>query len=285
MMVVPVTLENENSFISTYAFLDSGSTCSYQLSNVANSLQCKITGHAVKLDIGGFHESKLLEATMVSVKIYTFGNIAESFTINHTFVWSSINLADVDTPFLNAICQQFPLHQGVKFPQLLSNQIGLILGQDNVDLITARTVFKGPPNAPRAVLTNMSWTIGGPHECRYHQSTFHATTFHCLTSTDNHHDDDDLYDLLASFWRMENFGINPEVTMSKENKHALKTLRDTIRFVDNRYEVGLLWKANAKLPNNFAAFQLSKKLKQRLNQDPVTLDLYSATIENDLKNE
>ena len=71
-MVVPVTLENENTFISTYAFLDSGSTCSYLLSNVASNLQCKITGPAVKLDIGGFHESKSLEANIVSVKIHPF---------------------------------------------------------------------------------------------------------------------------------------------------------------------------------------------------------------------
>ena len=72
--------------------------------------------------------------------------------------------------------------------------------------------------------------------------------------------------------------------MSKDGKHAFETLRDTICFVDNRYEVGLLWKPNAELPNNFAAaIQHFKKLKQRLSQDPVILDLYTATIENDLK--
>ena len=83
---------------------------------------------------------------------------------------------------------------------------------------------------------------------------------------------------------MESFGINPEVTMSKDERHALKTLHDTIRFVANRYEVGLLWKPNAELPNNFAAaLQQYKKSKQRLMHDPVTHDLYSATIEKDLQ--
>ena len=162
-MVVPVTLENENNFISTFAFLESGSTCSYLLSNVANSLQCKITGPGVKLDIGGFNDSKSQEANMVSVKTHPFGNIAESFTINHTFVLPSFNLVDIYTPFLNAICQQFPHLQGVvTIPQLLSNQIGLILGQDNFDLITARSVFKGPPKAPGVVLTNIGWTKTAP---------------------------------------------------------------------------------------------------------------------------
>ena len=88
---------------------------------------------------------------------------------------------------------------------------------------------------------------------------------------------------VASFWRMESFGINPEVTMSRDERHALKTLRETIRFVDNRYEVGLLWKPNIELPNNFAAaLQQYKRMKQRLLLDSATHDLYSATIEKDL---
>ena len=83
---------------------------------------------------------------------------------------------------------------------------------------------------------------------------------------------------------MECFGINPEVTKSKDERHALKTLRETIRFVDNRYEVRLLWKPNAELPNNFAAaLQQYKRSKQRLMHDPVTHDLNSATIEKDLR--
>ena len=133
------------------------------------------------------------------------------------------------------------------------------------DLITARTVFKGGSNAPRAVLTDTGWTIGGPHDSCYQQSTFHATTFQCIKAFNEGHDDDDLYKLVASFWIMESFGINPEVIMSKNGSHALKTFPDRIRFVYNRYEVGSFWKPNAELPNNFtAALQQYKRSKQRL---------------------
>ena len=204
-MVVPVTLENDNTFVSTYAFLDTGSTCSYLLSDIANSLNCTVKEPAVKLEIGGFHESKTLETKRVSLTVHPFGNIAESFNLSQVFVLPSFNLADVDTRSLNAICQQNPHLNGIQFPQLLHDQIGLILGQDNFDLITARTVFKGDANAPRAVLTDIGWTIGGTHDSRYQQSTFHATTFQCLTVFNEDHDDDDLYKLVASFWRMESF--------------------------------------------------------------------------------
>ena len=61
------------------------------------------------------------------------------------------------------------------------------------------------------------------------------------------------------------------------------TLRDTFRFVDNRYEVGLLWKPKAELPNNLdPALQQYKRSKQRLMRDPVKHDLFSTTIEEDL---
>ena len=42
LMVVPVTLEIDNTFVSTYAFLDTGSTCSNLLFNIANSLNCTV---------------------------------------------------------------------------------------------------------------------------------------------------------------------------------------------------------------------------------------------------
>ena len=96
-MVVPLTLENDNTFVSTYAFLDTGSTCSYLLSNIATSLNCTVKEPAVKLEIGGFHESKTLETKRVSLTVHPFGNIAESFKLNQVFVLPSFNLADVDT--------------------------------------------------------------------------------------------------------------------------------------------------------------------------------------------
>ena len=96
-----------------------------------------------------------------------FGNIPESFTLSQVFVFSSFNLTDVDTHSLNAICQQHSHLNGIKLPQLLHNQIGRILGQDNFDLIAARTVFNGDLNAPRAVLTDIGWTIGRHHDSRY----------------------------------------------------------------------------------------------------------------------
>ena len=127
-MVVPITLETDITFVSTDAFLDSGSTCSYLLSNTANSLNCTVKEPAVKLETGSSNESKTLETKRVSLTVHHIGNIAESFNLSQVFVLPSFNFADVDTHSLNAICQQYSHLNGIKFPQLLHNQIGLSLG-------------------------------------------------------------------------------------------------------------------------------------------------------------
>ena len=134
----------------------------------------------------------------MSLEVHSFGNADEPFIFSQVFVLPSFTLADVDTPCLNAICQQNPHLIGIKFPQLLHNQTGLIVGRDNFDLIKARTVFKGDSNSKRANLPDIGWTIGGPHDSRYQQPTFHATTFQCLTTFNEDHNNDYFYKLLAS---------------------------------------------------------------------------------------
>ena len=82
---------------------------------------------------------------------------------------------------------------------------------------------------------------------------------------------------------MDTYGTSPEVTMSHDEKHALQTLKATTRYVDGRYEVGLLWKQKAELPNNFnSAILQFKRMQKRLNSQPEVKQLFADTISKDL---
>ena len=151
----------------------------------------------------------------------SFGHNAEKFPIDNAFVLPKINLHDADPTQLNSICQSYSHLKEISFPDFSDNQIGLILGQDNFDLITAKAVFKGPDNAPRAVLTDIGWTIGGPNDTSFELLSFQAPVYQ------SDEQDKDLYDLIATFWRMDTYGTSPEVTMSHDEKHALQTLKAT----------------------------------------------------------
>ena len=231
----------------------------------------------MQLHVGGFHGTKTLTVEPVSFILHPFGQNAEKFPIDNAFVLPKIILHDADPTQLNSICQSYSHLKEISFPDFSDNQIGLILGQDNFDLITAKAVFKGPDNAPRAVLTDIGWTIGGPNDTSFELLSFQAPVYQ------SDQQDKDLYDLIATFWRMDTYGTSPEVTMSHDEKHALQTLKATTRYVDGRYEVGLLWEQKAELPNNFnSAILQFKRMQKRLNSQPEVKQLFADTISKDL---
>ena len=82
---------------------------------------------------------------------------------------------------------------------------------------------------------------------------------------------------------METYATSPEITMSSDERHAMQTLRKTISLYDNRYQLGLLWKPNANLPNNYkAAIAQYNRMKIQLNKNSEKLALYQNTIDQDL---
>ena len=155
-----------------------------------------------------------------------------------------------------------------------------MIGQDNFDIIATQTVIKGAANAPRAVQTPLGWTIAGPNSECFGHSAF-RTFQHRQQPTD---EDQLLSELLANSWRVDTYAISPNIGMSKEDKHALHTLQNTTKYIDGRYEVGLLWKPDAHLPNNYSAAKHHfTRMKQHLSKQKEVQNLYEQTIAADLE--
>ena len=91
---------------------------------------------------------------------------------------------------------------------------------------------------------------------------------------------------MTSFWKIENTGTEFEETAdaSTDSKRAVQILQDTIHHIGDRYEIGLLWKQDSKLENNYpvAKAQLDS-LQRRLNKDIELKQLYEKTLETDLE--
>ena len=58
---------------------------------------------------------------------------------------------------------------------------------------------------------------------------------------------------MTSFWKIENTETEFEETAdtSTDSKRAVQILQDTIHHIGDRYEIGLLWKQDSKLENNY----------------------------------
>ena len=73
--------------------------------------------------------------------------------------------------------------------------------------------------------------------------------------------------------------------MSKNDKRALDILENTTKLVNVHYEVGLLWKENADLPNNiWLAEKQLHQLNNKLSNNPELKQKYEETLEKDLQN-
>ena len=63
--------------------------------------------------------------------------------------------------------------------------------------------------------------------------------------------DNSMFKLVSAWVEVENLGIaSSKKTMSKNDKRALEILENTTKLVNGHYEIDLLWKENANLPNN-----------------------------------
>ena len=65
------------------------------------------------------------------------------------------------------------------------------------------------------------------------------------------HLDNELFTKVQQWIKVENYGLaSSKRAMSKNDEKALQIFESTTNFSDGHYEIGLLWKENAKLPNN-----------------------------------
>ena len=73
--------------------------------------------------------------------------------------------------------------------------------------------------------------------------------------------------------------------MSKNDKRSLGILDNTTKLVIGLYEVGLLWKENADLPNNrWLAEKQLHQLNNKLSNNPELKQKYEETLKKELQN-
>ena len=102
---------------------------------------------------------------------------------------------------------------------------------------------RGRRNDPWAVKTKLGWTLSGP--LPKHKIAQIATTF--LASDQNQ-----LAEQLKTWWSSESYPSRCNVSgRSREVKKAIELLEKTTKLWEGKYEVGLPWLDDQKIPNNY----------------------------------
>ena len=128
LQIVPVSVQSGGNRLTTYAFLDSGSTVSFIDQSVKDQLQAKSTD--VTLNIAGIHGTQDLRTEKVPITIKVLHSMVHSI---EAFAYPSISLGNTTYDYKE-------LKNNFRHLNVLTNrtfnlmEVGIILGQDAYDI-------------------------------------------------------------------------------------------------------------------------------------------------------
>ncbi|XP_067634861.1 uncharacterized protein [Eurosta solidaginis] len=265
--ILPITLSGPNGSISVYAMFDEGSSITLLEENVANTLGLR--GQTIPLTLQWYGESQVKEnSRKVSVTIK--GSYAE-YNIKNVHTVRSLNL-----PIQSFEKEKFAHLQSLPVTSYYNAKPVVLLGLDNSYLgISNKTVDAGP-NKPMAIATQLGWVVYGPlkQSQEMHPRVLHVHKKQSLQ---------ELHKLVSEYYSVDSFGIcrTNIILESDDNRRARVILEETTKELDQKYEVGLLWRSDhTTLPFSFdMAYQRLRNLESRMSKDSNFNTRYRSEIE------
>lgn len=171
----------------------------------------------------------------------------------------------------------------------------ILIGLEHGRLFLGTENRIGKFNEPVATKTSLGWVIFGPNREEGDEPL--SILSHAFEEEEGeeynimHHavaHDDPWKDFIKNFYTTENFGVvKREAPCSQDEEKAEQILKETTKRVGNAYEVGLLWKENAVLPNVEASYFSAKKrlewLEKRMKKDEGMEQWMKTQIDNYVK--
>ena len=270
LQIVPVSVQSGGNRLTTYVFLDSGSTISFIDQSVKDQLQTK--GTDVTLDIAGIHGTQDLRTEKVPITIKGLHSKVHPI---EAFAHSSISLA-------NAIYDYKERKNKFRHLNVLTNrtfklmEVGIILGQDAYEIQRPLDYKIGTRSEPFAVLTELGWVVNGPTTGKKSQNICPFAFTEDVKVAEN----------IQSWWDIETYASKINVvSQSKKEQQTQKFLESTTKFTGERYEVSMLWnETEPNLPNNYSlALDQLYSLERRFQRDPNLKELYQQSIDTDVE--
>ena len=255
LKIVPVSVQSGGNRLTTYAFLDSGSTVSFIDQSVMDQLQAK--GTDVTLNRTGIHGTQDLRTEKVPNTTKGINSKVHSI---EAFAHPSISLGNTTYDYKE-------LKNNFKHLNVLTNrtfnlmEVGIILGQDAYEIQRPLDYKIGTRSEPFAVLTELGWVVSGPMTGKKSQNFCHFASTEDVKVAEN----------IQSWWDIETYASKINiVSQSKKEQQAQKFLEITTKFTGERYEVGMLWsEPEPNLPNNYgSALGQLYSLERRFQRDP-----------------
>ena len=158
LQVVPVTLYGPKGYFNIHTMLDTGSTCSLLLANVAEKLG--LDGPLESVLLNGIQKTFELLTKRINVQVGPVNDFGTQFDMNGVLVVDHLNVPKKKMK-LQELQEKWPHLSDLKLAEVAGTQVTLLLGSDVAELIVPLEIRHGPKGSPVGVCTRIGWTVTG----------------------------------------------------------------------------------------------------------------------------
>lgn len=269
--IIPVVVKGSNgNTCSTYALIDDGADktlCDRRLIEMLETKSRPVTFHMTTATAQKVRQ----EGREVDLQVHAVNG---GSTLDLRKIWSVARLPiSKNSAISNKDIKKFPHLSDIRIPEINSNDVLLLIGTDMPAAHIPLEVRSGDIMEPYAVRTRLGWIVRGPIS----ESEEKGEVFVNFGKTD----DVILQEQLERLWTTD-FGdktVAEKPCMSVEDKRALSIMESTTVFEDGHYKLGLPWRNDVALPNNFPLAQARlKQLQRKLSLDSKLHEMYTTTM-------
>ncbi|XP_020917576.1 uncharacterized protein LOC110254869 [Exaiptasia diaphana] len=199
-------------------------------------------------------------------------------TINTLWTVDSVNVLTHSIP-TNTEVQRWPHLHDVSLSDFQNKEVKMIIGSNVPEAFWVLEERRGKVGEPYAIRSPLGWTILGPTKSSTKDESL-TSSFVKLQDDERRESKDDLLNQVQRFWEMDHVVSTSDRVMSRQDKHAIKTMESSVKLKDGHYEVALPWRQEIPyLPDNRSlAEQRLKLLKKRFLADNELFLKYKGTM-------
>ncbi|XP_024116907.1 uncharacterized protein LOC112138581, partial [Oryzias melastigma] len=277
--IVPVQVKigKGSKIVSTYAFLDQGSTAVFCTESLMHKLN--VEGRKSHILLRTMGQEKIVDSHIINGLEVAAIQGHEFVALPKTYTQPSMPVQKCNIP-LQSDLQKWPYLRDIHLPQI-NEEIELLIGVNVPKALEPLQVIQSEHDGPFAIRTMLGWTINGPLERNSGNTMDHQQPELSVNRVSVVQMDE--------LWEKQ-FQIDfPECNMdeqpglSQEDKKFMERVSDSANLIKGHYQISLpLRNKNVCMPNNKAlALQRAVHLKKKLQRDPVFYTDYTAFM-NDM---
>ena len=233
LQIIPVTFSKESKSNNTSAFLHNGSVVSRKLTKTASAHGTVLSENSKHTEPHkGIHGTKSVKYTNVTLSIKGMNSI-QTFNMKDVQVSADIKFPQYNLTWIRKVCEQHEHLKHITYPDVDTNQISILHGCDNFDLIAPKEIHNGPPNTARALQTKLGWSASGktdlPSAATCQSQIVKNESRQCSKT------DDILYNEVQNWYKVENLPSDRDLTKSDTDKRSSEILESTVEFMEGQY--------------------------------------------------